>query len=326
MILLVSPAAADGVTGNAVTAHRWTEVLRGLGQDVVPEHGYVRGDYTALVALHARKSADAILRFHAEHPHAPIVIALTGTDLFPDLRTAGVDPAVLALADRLVVLQSRGLDQLAPAVRERTRVIVQSVPPIKRTPPRDDVFEVVFIANLRPVKDPLLLADAVRRLPPASRITVTHIGGVHDETLRPAMAAALAGNARYDWVGPRARPEALAAMARGRVLVLTSRHEGGANVISEALAAQLPVISSAIPGSVGLLGEDYPGYFPVGDAEALANSLDAAEHDHRGYYRALRDHCGALRGMVDPARERIAWADLLHDLAVQVKGSLSSSE
>jgi putative glycosyltransferase (TIGR04348 family) len=316
MILLVSPGGADGVTGNAVTARRWMAILRELGQNVVLSHEYQAGDYAALVALHARKSATAIQRFHTEQPHAPIVIALTGTDLYPDLRTAGVDPAILALANRLVVLQPLGLDQLDPAVRERARVIVQSVPPIRRMPAKDDVFEVVFIANVRPVKDPLLLAKATRRLPPASRIRVTHIGGVHDGALRPAMDAELVGNDRYDWLGPRPRPETLAALARARLLVLTSRHEGGANVISEALATRVPVLCSAIPGSVGLLGADYPGYFPVGDTDALARALFAVEQDP-GRYRALQDRCAALSGLVEPARERMAWAALLDDLTIR---------
>ncbi|HEV2450709.1 MAG TPA: glycosyltransferase, partial [Streptosporangiaceae bacterium] len=98
------------------------------------------------------------------------------------------------------------------------------------------------------------------------------------------------------------------------LLVLTSRHEGGANVISEALAAGLPVICSAIPGSTGMLGDDYPGYFAVGDTRALARALDRAERDQAGYYRDLQNRCASLAWLVDPERERRAWAGLLAEL------------
>jgi glycosyltransferase involved in cell wall biosynthesis len=90
-------------------------------------------------------------------------------------------------------------------------------------------------------------------------------------------------------------------------------HEGGANVISEALAAAVPVIASRIPGSVGLLGADYPGYFRPGDPADLARVLRAAETDG-SFLGLLRDRCAALRPMVDPAREHEAWRSLLAEL------------
>jgi putative glycosyltransferase (TIGR04348 family) len=316
MILLVSPAAPDSVTGNGVTARRWAGFLRELGHQVELSREYHGGDYDALLALHARKSADAIRAFHAGHPGAPVVLALTGTDIYPSLDSAGVDPKVLAIADRLVLLQPRGLDQLGPADRDRARVIVQSVPPIGREPPRAGCFEVAFLAHLRAVKDPLRPAEAVRDLPAGSRILVTHLGAAQDGELGAAAAAQSASNPHYDWLGPRPREEALGLLARSRLLVLTSRQEGGANVISEALAAGLPIVCSAIPGSAGLLGEDYPGYFPAGDTGALARALYDAEQDSGGYYGVLRDRCAALAGLVAPDRERRAWADLLTELSL----------
>ena len=59
---------------------------------------------------------------------------------------------------------------------------------------------------------------------------------------------------------------------RARAMVLSSLSEGGANVVSEAVAAGVPVLASRIDGSVGLLGRDYPGYFPVADTAALRSS------------------------------------------------------
>jgi putative glycosyltransferase (TIGR04348 family) len=314
VILLVSPAP-DGLHGNGVTARRWAAILRELGRLVHLTRDYPgAGDHSAIIALHAGKSADAVRRFHADHPDAPVVVALTGTDLYPDLTTTGVDPEILRIATRLVVLQPRGLDQLDPATRAKAVVIIQSVPPIPPQPPRTDCFEVAFLAHVRPVKDPLRLAAAVRLLPPASRVRVSHAGEARDDALAAEATAEATDNPRYDWLGPLPREQALALLRRSRLLALTSLHEGGANVISEALAGGVPVIASKIPGSIGLLGPDYPGYFPPGDSAALAAALDAAEHDRDGYYTALREHCAPLRRLVAPAREKRAWADLLAEL------------
>jgi glycosyltransferase involved in cell wall biosynthesis len=223
---------------------------------------------------------------------------------------------VLALAARLVVLQPHGRRQLGPELADRTDVIMQSVPPIEPRPPRPDRFEVAFLAHVRPVKDPLRLAAAVRLLPDDSRIQIVHAGAARDEALAAAAAAESAANPRYDWLGPLPRPEALGLLAGSRLMALTSLHEGGANVVSEALAAGVPIISSAIHGSIGLLGADYPGYFPPGDTDALAALLSAVERDRDGRYRTLRERCHALRPLVDPARERQAFADLLRKLGL----------
>lgn len=318
MILLVTPTGGASSHGNGVSARRWAGILRRLGHEVEIGREYRPGNYSALLALHARKSAEAVRTFRARHPGAPIVLAMTGTDLYPDPVTAGVDPGVLALADRLIVLQRRGLDQLGPGLAARTDVIIQSVPPVPPRPPRTDCFEVAFLAHVRPVKDPLRLAAAVRLLPPHSRIRVTHVGESRDERLTAEVAAESERNPRYDWLGPLPREDALAVLARSRLLALTSLHEGGANVISEALAARVPVICSGIPGSAGLLGEDYPGYYPVQDTEALAEALYRAEQDSGGFRRTLHERCADLAELVEPERELQSFAAMLARLGVPV--------
>lgn len=316
MILLVTPPAPAAVHGNGVTAHRWAQILRALGHDVEIAEGYRGGDYTAMVALHARKSADAVRAFHADHPAAPVLLALTGTDLYPDLAGNGVDHAVLTIASRLIVLQPHGIRQLDATLRDRARVIIQSMPPIPRQPPRQDVFEVAVLANLRVVKDPFRAAAATRLLPPESRIRVTHAGAGLDPDLIEQARAEAVGNTRYDWLGELRRSDALAVLARSSLLVISSHHEGGANVVSEALAAGTPVLASAVPGSQGLLGDDYPGYFLVGDTSGLAERLSAAETDRDGYYSALAGCCAGMRTMIEPHRERDAWASLLTELSL----------
>lgn len=349
-ILLVTPAPPHSYHGNRVTAVRWARVLRSLGHQVRVRQGFDSSPTDLLVALHARRSADAVRRVRAERPAVPVVLALTGTDLYPSLAETGVDPNVLTAADRLIVLQPLALDQLPPRLRDRARVIYQSVGPppaaadqttteqaaIDRgtgtdarprpsTPgrgggrrpadePARDRLPVALLAHLRPVKDPLLPAHAVRLLPASSSIHLRHAGAVIDPTLGEQAAAETRDNPRYAWLGALSPAHARRLLTASRALIHPSRHEGGANVISEALAAGVPVLATRIPGTVGILGPGYPGYFPVGDAPALARLLISLERD-AGLQEELRHQCAALRSLTDPRREATAWRRLLAELA-----------
>jgi glycosyltransferase involved in cell wall biosynthesis len=92
--------------------------------------------------------------------------------------------------------------------------------------------------------------------------------------------------------------------------VLPSRLEGGANVLSEAIVASVPVLASRIPGSIGILGDEYPGYFPAGDTRALADLLRRIETD-RTFLRELGRRCELRAPLFKPAAEKEAWANLL---------------
>ena len=96
-------------------------------------------------------------------------------------------------------------------------------------------------------------------------------------------------------------------------MVLSSRMEGGANVISEAAVAGLPVLAARIPGSVGLLGEKYPGYFPVGDTRALKKLLLKVEREPR-FFARLRSWMEALAPRFRTESEAACWAALLEGL------------
>ncbi len=314
VVRLVTPAPQGSRRGNRVTAVRWAGLLRRLGQRVVLEEAYRGGPCDVLVALHARHSAESVLRFRRERPGAPLIVALTGTDLYGDLEA---DPAArrsLELASRLVVLQPLGVAALPAHVRHKARVIYQSA-----TPPRGEVrgahdaFEVCVVGHLRPVKDPLRAALAARLLPAASRLRVLHLGAALEEEMAARAREEAASNPRYRWLGELPRAQARRVLAGSRLLVLTSRLEGGANVVSEAIAASVPVLSSRIDGSVGILGPAYPGYFPVGHTEALAALLWRTESDPV-FYASLRAWCESLKPLVDPARELMAWRRLLGEI------------
>ncbi len=315
-ILLVTPAPPGSRKGNRVTALRWARLLRQLGHRVAIRQQYSRERCDLLIALHARRSAPAVEAYRHAYPERPLVVALTGTDLYEDIRSDPAARRVLRLASRLVLLQPRGIDELANNLRAKARVIYQSAEaPRAGRSRRTGLFEVCVLGHLRPVKDPFRTAQAARLLPPSSRIRVLQVGSALTAVMAEQATAEAADNPRYRWLGDLPRPMALRVLARCRLLVLTSRLEGGANVVSEAIAAGVPVLSSHIAGSVGILGADYPGYFPVGDTASLAALLSRAETDPT-FYGMLKAWCRKLQPLVRPARERNAWRQLLRELAI----------
>ncbi|MDI1285244.1 MAG: glycosyltransferase, partial [Reyranella sp.] len=121
-------------------------------------------------------------------------------------------------------------------------------------------------------------------------------------------------NPRYHWRGEVPAGAVRRLLARSHAMVISSLSEGGANVISEAVVAGVPVPASCIDGNVGLLGADYPGYFPVGDTEALAHLLQKLEGNPRLVTR-LRQALVQRAPLFRLARETAEWRRLLADLS-----------
>lgn len=314
-IHLVTPARIGVRSGNRVTAERWARMLRGLGHRVRVATSYGGGPSDLLVALHARRSAGSILRFRSVHPRAPIVLALTGTDIYGGLHRSPRARRSLDLATRIVVLQPLAIQELLPRFRPLAHVIHQSVPkPLGKPSPETGWFQVCVLGHLRRVKDPFRAAKAARLLPPSSTLRVMHAGRAMSESMAERARDEMRVNPRYRWLGDLSHADAQLMLARSRLMVLSSRAEGGANVISEALAQRVPVLASRIPGTVGLLGADYPGYFDTGDTRALTALLDRAETEP-DFYESLEAACARRAYLIDPIRERSAWRTLLAGLA-----------
>ncbi len=312
---MICPAPPRSLYGNRITALRWARILRRLGHRLVIAERYDGEPCDLLIALHASRSAEAALRFRERHPRQPLVIALTGTDLYRDISRDPRARQALAAADALVALQPLARRELPPQVRRKVRVIYQSAPKTPSPPrPRRDWFDVCVVGHLRAVKDPFRAAEASRLLPASSRVRVRQAGEAMEDGAAESARAEQDRNPRYRWLGGIPRWQARRLIASSHVLILSSRMEGGGNVISEAAVDHVPVLASRIPGSIGLLGSRYPGYFPFGDTAALARLLRRAETDS-AFYANIKTWCSNLAPMFHPSRERAAWRSLLRELA-----------
>ncbi|HEX9180684.1 MAG TPA: selenoneine biosynthesis selenosugar synthase SenB [Burkholderiales bacterium] len=322
-IVIVTPAKVTSRTGNRNTAFRWAGFLRGLGHRVRVQTEWDGAPADVMLALHARKSHASMRRFHDALPGRPLVLALTGTDLYRDIRSDADAQWSMQVADRMIVLQDMGLKELSPVLRRKTRVIYQSARPYRRLAPLRRCFEVCVIGHLREEKDPFRAAHALTRLPSSSRVRVTQLGRALDAQSECEARALMAREPRYVWPGEVPHARARAVLARSRVMVISSRMEGGANVVCEALATGVPVIASRIPGNIGMLGREYSGYYPLEDTAALARLLARAERDPE-FLARLAAQCRARRRLVTAAREKAGLAALLRELLPRGKSNRRS--
>ena len=312
-ICLITPAKPESRNGNRMTAARWARFLRQLGHEVLLEQTWGGEESDVMISLHARRSHPSIKGYATAYPERPLVVALTGTDLYRDIRSDEAAKESLELATALILLQEKGVEELEPRHRSKARVIYQSAEPVRRLPPAKDYFDVCVIGHLRAEKDPFRAALAADLLPPTSRVRVIHAGKPYGEELAKEARLLTQKNPRYRWLGEVPPREARRLLARSRLLAQTSLMEGGANTVSEALASGVPVVASDVPGNVGMLGEDYPGYYEVSDEEALARLLHRAEIE-AAFYRELKARCNAHRYLVLPEREKAALGSLVEEV------------
>lgn len=263
-----------------------------------------------MIALHARRSAASIAAFAERYPERPLIVVLTGTDLYRDIAVDESARRSLALASHLVVLNDEGVKALPPEYAAKTRVIHQSARPLRPGRRSRRHFDLALVGHLRPEKDPLTALRALRSLPADLPVRLFHVGGELDPQLAAEVRAMAAGDARYHPLGALPQAATRQLIKRCHLLLLPSLMEGGANVLIEAVTSGVPVLGSDIPGNRGMLGADYPGWFPVGDAARLAQLIQRAARDPR-YYADLSRRCAERVSLFTPAHECAAVCGLL---------------
>lgn len=291
-------------------------MLREAGHEVVLTGSYSGETADILVALHADKSHDAALRFLETNPGGKLVLALTGTDIYPQPGAGAMD--LMRRAHALITLQRKAVLKIPDNCREKVVPVIQSAECLAERPElTPSSFDICVVGHFRDVKDPLLTARAVRELPASSKIRLRHAGGILDEKYAALVAREEKENPRYEWLGELSEIETARLLASSKLMVLTSLSEGGARVVGESIVHGTPVLSTRIDGVLGLLGDDYPGFFPVGDSHELAALLERCETDE-DFYTRLRSEALACAGQFHPDREKSA---LL--AAIELAGTLS---
>ena len=271
-------------------------------------------DADVLIALHARRSATSVANFSERHPGRPIVVVLTGTDLYKDLPASPEAVQSLEAARRIVVLQEEALRMLEPRWRRRSSVIVQSAKALKTGRKPRGRLDLVTVGHLRAEKDPQTLFAAMTRLPPDVPVVLRHVGNALEGDLGREARSFARREPRYRYLGGLPHGITRTLIKNSHFLVHPSVLEGGANVVIEAVTSGTPVLASRIPGNLGLLGADYGGYFEVRDAAALA-ALIVKAWKEKDFRTELQRQCAARRPLFTPDAEGRAVRQLVTELA-----------
>jgi putative glycosyltransferase (TIGR04348 family) len=301
-VVIVTPGTREANNGNWRTAQRWAGFLA-PECDVIVQSAWQGESADLLIALHARRSHAAISAFHDAHPRRPVIVALTGTDLYRDLPDDREARDSLAIAGKLIVLQDDAPRHVPLRWRRKCHVVFQSARILEPAVRPADRLDCIVVGHLRAEKDPLLAAHALAMIPRDVPVYIRHVGEALDASLGAAVREAARRDPRYRWIGGLPHGLARAAIKEAHLLVHPSLMEGGANVIAEAVTASTAVAASRISGNVGMLGTNYPGYFEVGSASALAALLvSLLEHPER--FRELTLACASRMALFSPERER----------------------
>lgn len=315
-ITLVTPALAlahRGFShGNQQTAQRWARMLAAAHRvDLRP--CWRPGDPAGalLIALHARKSAPSIAAWPADRP---VLLVLTGTDLYGDLARGDAEvQASLARADVVVVLNRLGAQALPAVLRPKARLVLQSCAARAPQPRPGRHLRALVVGHLRAEKDPRALFAAARLLADRPDIRIDHIGAALDPALGQEAEALMREQPAYRWLGARAHAETRRRLAAASLLVHPSRLEGGAHVVIEALRSGTPVLASRVDGNLGLLGADWPLVFEAGDVQGLAQQL-CRLREAPSILTDLAPRVQALAEDFAPERERATLLALVADL------------
>lgn len=157
----------------------------------------------------------------------------------------------------------------------RFHIVHCGVEPARYRASAHDGQRLLFVGRLAAVKGVPLLLEAMAALAPRfPALRLTLIGDGPERAALEAQARALGLAERVDFLGYRSQSEVAEALSEADVFALPSFAEGLPVVLMEALAAQVPVVTTQIAGVPELVADGAAGRLvPPGDAEALARAI-----------------------------------------------------
>ncbi len=239
-IEIVTPAAAGSLHGNRITALRWQHFIKQLGYQSRISQSWSGKNTDLLIALHGYRSYPSITEFKKQFPDKPVILVATGTDIYRDMAMHPEVAQSMQLANQIIILQAAAFDVIPKRFHFKTSVIYQSTKGVsKKSPPKKE-FLISIIGHLRPEKDPFCIARSLPLLPTSSKVKVKHYGMAMSPQMDKLASQYNARLPRYQWLGKKTHAATMQALSRSHLMVITSLMEGGAHVVTEAIAIGIP--------------------------------------------------------------------------------------
>ena len=301
-VLILTPTAFPGISGNAITAERWRRALtkKGIAVKVLESEGLNPLSFLAhlqrfspdLLHVHHAFRAGALLvdpRVALQRTGLAVVASPGGTDINVDLGIPERRETILRIfqSARIIVVQSPEI------IQSFAKHLPDLADRIVRVPKGvcwfgDETYDlrgaaectpenVLFLlpAGIRPVKgnlECLKIMERVHNVRPKIRFVAAG----------PVVDVEYAGRFEQDmnrftafarWIQAIPSPAMRSAYEASDIVLNTSYSEGLSNCLLEAIAAGRPILASDIPGNRWpIMGED--GDLPAGCLYDLHNPED----------------------------------------------------
>jgi len=294
----------------------WRCLLRAGDADLIHANWSVCGAMAGIIGRLRRK---------------PVITTLRGSDVARATRS-WLDRIILDLAVR----NSRVVICVSDAMAERLRTqfphrtanihaclngVDEAFFEIDRVVSDGTSLRVLAVGNLIRLKGFDVLIEAVARSRYRERMHVSIVGSGPERESLLAQAASLGVSSCFTLVGAVPATDVPKRIAEADVFVLSSRSEGRPNVVVEALAGGVPVISTDLEGVQGMVSNGDTGWLvAVDDADALAAALDQAATDRMELHRRGERARAFARTQIG------TWADTARCYAALFQTTLTTDE
>lgn len=312
-IAVFSPYSLTSPKGNTITTQRLVSLLGNLGCSAVAvDDSASVGTPDVLIALHATRSLSVSREYKSQRLDGQLWVYLTGTDVYAADQSSADLAEALGMADVIMVSQSAIVQSLAEEFRDKCAVIPASVflPELPQVidSSSSDSTKFGFVGHLREVKNPFLMNRAMQLCD--GDLTAVTMGAELEPGFQEQVEEWQQRDPRFRYLGNVPHAEALARLSQLDYSINSSFSEGGANAVAESIVLGIPVLASRIEGNLGLLGEEYVGYYEGDNARSLADLMARVMQD-QSFARELRQQTEGLAEYFAPRREQEALAQLL---------------